>query len=98
MQLVVDIWHIFPVRGHSYCQCDHNFGMYSQEKKKLKRIEIAEEYIKLIRNSRHPPFTMVQCGHNILNDYEKSFKKIVLHPKNMKISQAYVIHHVPNES
>ena len=41
---------------------------------------------------------MVQCGHNILNDYEKSFKKTVLHPKSMKISQAYVIHYVPNES
>ena len=41
---------------------------------------------------------MVQCGHNILNDYEKSFKKTVLHPKSMKISQAYVIHYLPNES
>ena len=29
MQLDVDIWHVFPVRGHSCCQCDRNFGMYS---------------------------------------------------------------------
>ena len=98
MQLDVDIWHVFSVRGHSYCQCDRNFGMYSQKKKKLERMETAEEYIKLIRNSRDPPFTMVQCGHNILNYYEKSFKKTVLHLKSMKISRAYVIHYLPNES
>ena len=72
--------------------------MYSQKEKKLERIETAEEYIKLIRNSRDPPFNMVQCGHNILNDYGESFKKTVLHPKSMKISQAYVIHYLPNGS
>ena len=92
MQLDVDIWHIIPVRGHSYCRCERNFAMYSQKKKKLERIETAEQYIEVKRNSRDPPFTMVQCGHNILNYYEKSFKKTVLHPKGMKISLAYVIH------
>ena len=70
--------------------------MYSQKKKKLESIETADEYIKLIKNSRDPPFTMVQCGHNILNDYEKSFKKTVPHPKSMKISQVYVIHYLPD--
>ena len=32
--LQIEIGHLYPVRGHSYCQCDRNFGMYGKEKKK----------------------------------------------------------------
>lgn len=30
----IEIQHVFQVRGHSYCSCDRNFGMYGQKKKK----------------------------------------------------------------
>ena len=32
-KLGVPIEHIFPVVGHSYNQCDRNFGLYSKKKK-----------------------------------------------------------------
>lgn len=28
-----EIHHLFPVRGHSYSQCDRNFGLYGKKKK-----------------------------------------------------------------
>lgn len=28
----IEIQHLFPVRGHSYCQCDRNFGLYGKKK------------------------------------------------------------------
>lgn len=30
----VDILHLYPVRGHSFCQCDRNFGVYKNAIKK----------------------------------------------------------------
>lgn len=38
-KLQLEIQHIYPVRGHSYCSCDRNFGMYGIKKKKVETIE-----------------------------------------------------------
>lgn len=34
----MEIYHLYPVRGHSYCQCDRNFDLYGKQKKKKKLI------------------------------------------------------------
>ena len=47
----VFIEHLYPVRGHSYCECDRNFGRYGHEKKMREVIETPDEYIDLIQNS-----------------------------------------------
>lgn len=72
-QLGIVIEHVFPVVGHSYNQCDRNFGLYSKKKKNLETIETAEEYADLIANSRNSPFTIVQENEYELIDYEEIF-------------------------
>lgn len=95
-KLQIEIEHIYPVRGHSYCQCDRNFGMYGQKKKKMERIEIVDEYIKLIENSRNPPFIMVKPEDFHLNDFETIIKKKSKVPKKLQISKAVRIVYAPN--
>ena len=36
----LEIQHLFPVRGHSYCQCDRNFGTYRKLKKAAKLLKL----------------------------------------------------------
>lgn len=51
----VTIKHILPVRGHSYGQCDRNFGLYGNMLKHVETIESAEQYIGIINKSRDKP-------------------------------------------
>ena len=37
--LEVAIEHLYPIRGHSYCQCDRDFGPYGKLKKKLSALK-----------------------------------------------------------
>lgn len=67
----VDIMQLFPVRGHSYNQCDRNFGLYSKKVQQMESIETPEEYFDIIRNSRNPPFT-IREGH--VYDFEEVVK------------------------
>lgn len=94
--LNVKIEHIFPVRGHSYCQCDRNFGMYSKKKKKTEVIETTKKYVEIIKESRNPPFIIVESAERFLCNFEVSLKENVKIPKAMKISKACVIHYFPN--
>ena len=38
VELQLEIQHLFPVRGHSYCRCDRNFGLYRRIKKEREKI------------------------------------------------------------
>lgn len=51
----VEILHIFPIRGHSYGQCDRNFGLYTTQMKKRQKIQTAKEYVDIISSSRQKP-------------------------------------------
>lgn len=53
--LNIQIEQIFPVRGHSYCVCDHNFGLYGVLKKKQEKICTPEAYLKLFKRYRQNP-------------------------------------------
>ena len=64
------IQNFYPVRGHSYCQCDRNFGKYGNVTKMHKVIETDQDYVNSVENSRDPSFTMVdvyKCKWKILN-------------------------------
>ena len=58
--LQVEIVHLYPVRGDSYCQCDRNFGMYGKKKKMKELIETEEEYIEMIKSARLDPFIIIE--------------------------------------
>lgn len=94
--LQTEIKYVFPIRGHSYCQCDRNFGTYSRKLKKSETIKTQNEYVNLIRNAREPQFTMVENCEDLLQDYEKSFKGKFRKPKNLQISKAFVLHFFPD--
>lgn len=48
----ISITQVFPVRGHSYCQCDRNFALYSRVAKKTETIETVDEYVSIIQGSK----------------------------------------------
>ena len=63
---------MFPVVGHSYNQCDRNFGLHSK-KNKVEIIETVEEYEDIIRQSRNSPFIIVRDDQYEIIDYEEIF-------------------------
>lgn len=69
MKYGLEITHIFPVRGHSYCQCDRNFGLYGKKLKRKQKIESPEEYLNIIRTARSgpKPFKAKLSGNLIKN-------------------------------
>ena len=96
-KLGVPIEHVFPVVGHSYNQCDRNFGLYSKKKKDLEAIESVEQYSNLIKTSRNPPFKIIQDDEYDILDFEKSFKTLPLQKqKEIKISQKKRLSYKPN--
>ena len=50
------IEHIYPVRGHSYSQCDRNFGLIRASLKKKENITTAKPYLEAISTCRAKPF------------------------------------------
>lgn len=44
--LNVEVMHIFPVRGHSFGQCDRNFGVIRNNMKSLQTVELPKEYLE----------------------------------------------------
>lgn len=97
VELQLEIQHLFPVRGHSYCQCDRNFGLYGSKKKKHESIETPEEYVEIIKNSRCVPFEMV----DITKCEMKDFEKVLVEDENLakdsiKISKVVKCIYYPN--
>lgn len=88
--LNIQITHYFPVRGHSYCQCDRNFANYSQPLKKQECFEIPKDYVHIIAKAKH---TKVHAG--IVLDFEKELNKLFILPKKLLISKAVIIHYWP---
>lgn len=44
----VKVSQLYPVRGHSYCQCDRNFGAYSNVLRRTARMATSKDYDKII--------------------------------------------------
>lgn len=57
--LNVEIRHIYPVRGHSYNQCDRNFALYTRKIKRLEKVETAADYVKIFGKCRKKPFELI---------------------------------------
>ena len=76
----VDVLHLFPVRGHSYNQCDRNFGLYGTKIRKLARIEWRKRYVSILQNARSNPSPFkVVAAKSLMKAWEESlspyFKK-----------------------
>lgn len=72
--LKIPITHMFPVRGHSFGQCDRNSGLMKTHIKKKSVIETDDIYFEAIRNCREnpSPFELVNDKSLLLN-WDKAF-------------------------
>lgn len=81
----VKITHIFPVRGHSYCQCDRNFGMYGTILKRKERIESPDDYLNIMRVSRKNPKPFeAELSASLLKDWSTALKLIYKNTPKLK--------------
>lgn len=91
----IEITHLYPVRGHSYCQCDRNFGTYGAILKKKEKVESPEEYLNIMRTARKnvKPFEAELSG-DLLKDWTKGlgimYKKTPKLKKHQFSIQKYV--------
>lgn len=87
----VQIEHIFPVRGHSYNQCDRNFGLYGAWKKKTENIETPLDYVKMMKSCRQnpQPFLVID-GTDLIKDSSSAFNEHAFQ-KPYKPSQNFLI-------
>ncbi|XP_063220830.1 uncharacterized protein LOC134530141 [Bacillus rossius redtenbacheri] len=92
----VKVTHMFPVRGHSYCQCDRNFGLYGTLLKRLESIETVEDYLTIIKSARNSPspFQVLMAAH-LVEDWstalEPLFHKVPKSKRSKFSIQKYVI-------
>lgn len=86
----IEILQLYPVRGHSYSQCDRNFSVYSRKVKKSQSVETPQEYIDIIAASRSPPFTMRGKDGQVM-DFEAALRPYFKKPKNFEISKASIL-------
>ena len=96
-KLSVSIEHVFPVVGHSFNQCDRNFGMCSKIVKKTEIIESVEEYVEIIKNRRTPQFIIVTDSNYKIIDFESCFPDLSLwQQKEIRISKQKRIIYYPD--
>ncbi|PSN52501.1 hypothetical protein C0J52_11243 [Blattella germanica] len=62
----------FPVRGHSYLECDKNMGLINQKS----RVEIPNEWNEVIRAARRKrsPFHVVEVQQDFIYNWTSYFK------------------------
>ena len=91
-ELSLTITHVFPVRGHSYCQCDRNFALYSRQVKKTETIEVPADYIRIIEGCKvKDPFIVKEVAVNDFSTWRNRFRM----PKDLKLSKSVVIKYHP---
>ncbi len=43
---------IYPIPGHSYLQCDKDFGLIEKIRYKTNKISIPSDYVKIVENAK----------------------------------------------
>ena len=96
--LDLEIQHLNPVRGHSYCQCDRNFGLYEKMKILTEVIESDSEYNEMIRNARRnpKPFNVVKSENYVVKNFEDKIKNSYKKDKNLLTSKSVKLVYYPN--
>lgn len=83
----ITIIHIFPIRGHSYCQCDRNFGCYGTILKRKEIVETPSEYLEIMRSARAKPSSFtVGMAATFLEDWGSALEPLFLDVPKSKTS------------
>lgn len=78
MDQEITITHIFPVVGHSFGQCDRNFGVYGNKLKKEEKIHNVNKYLDILAASRtNPSPFLLKNGTNSLKNWSKEFENVL---------------------
>ena len=79
----VEIIHLFPVREHSFGQCDRNFGIVRSYLKKEETISTAKKYLEamVLRRENPSPFNVIM-DHPIIENWTASFASFLHEASN----------------
>ena len=72
----IKISHVYPVKGHSYCVCDRQFGLFTKKLKKIEVIEHPQKYIDILN----------ELNFMVSNIEIKNFEKLFLETFNDKLN------------
>lgn len=68
--------HYFPIRGHSFLDCDRDFGLIKRTLRKIDRIYTLREYLKLIiQSSNKNKFKVQLITHSDIFDFKSWWNK-----------------------
>lgn len=70
------IYQYFPVRGHSFLQCDRNFGTAKRKIRRMDRIYSIEQYVDLIKTSKKSGFNVTQIVADNFLDFKNWWPKL----------------------
>ena len=74
----VNVLQVFPVRGHSFSQCDRNFGLVKSYVKKEPTITTTKPYLEAMVHARkNPPFTVV-FDKSLIKDWSAALEPMFL--------------------
>lgn len=75
----VEIVQLFPVRGHSFTQCDRNFGLVRSHIKKREVIGTAKPWLVAMVHARHNPSPFhVIMDRNLIKEWDESLKPLFI--------------------
>lgn len=67
----IEITHLFPVRGHSFGQCDRNFGLMKTRIKRLATVETPMIYLtEMVQCRSHPSPFEVLFDREVIRNWE----------------------------
>ncbi|KAL4708423.1 hypothetical protein ACJJTC_019659 [Scirpophaga incertulas] len=69
------IYQYFPVRGHSFLQCDRNFGTAKRLIRRRDRIYVPNEYNNLISAAKIRGFSVKPVSSNEILDFKNSWQQ-----------------------
>ena len=75
----VEVTHLFPVRGHSFGQCDRNFRLIKSKLKKVETISTALPYLSAMVQCRTYPLLFEVCmDRTLIKDWKSGLKEYCL--------------------
>jgi hypothetical protein len=69
---------IYPIPGHSYLDCDRDFGLIEKKRHKTDKVCVPSEYVKLVESANNKiPFEVIYANYSLSNDLSIDGHKIV---------------------
>jgi hypothetical protein len=90
---------IYPTPGHSYLDCDRDFGRIEKNRLKIQKVRLPSDWVKLIKETDHKmPFKINYVNHPLTDDL-KYDETPVIKVKNFKnFSESLIVSKVDNLS